>query len=269
MLLAIDAGNTETVLGLYPDDGSTDSIEPVEHWRISSNAQRTGDEYAQLIGQLLGMREKSLDQQLSGIAIASSVPAITTAIRDLAARYFASEPIVIGGGVKTGMPVRYDNPRDVGPDRIADAIAAFDLFGGPTIVVDFGTGTTFEAVSAEGEYLGGAIVPGIEISMDALYARAAILRRVELVPPKNVIGRSTIESITSGAVYGYAALCDGMCDRVEAELGGPCTVVATGGLSHLIAPVSRRIDHHEPWLTLHGVRLVYFRNVEVATGSGD
>ncbi len=263
MLLAIDAGNTQTVLGLYPVDGADDDVEPVEHWRISSNAERTADEYAQLIGQLLGLRDKSLAKEVTGIAIASSVPSITTAIRDLSARYFASEPIVVGGGgVKTGMPVLYDNPRDVGPDRIADAIAAFDLFGGPTIVVDFGTGTTFEAVSEKGEYLGGAIVPGIEISMDALYARAAILRRVELVPPKNVIGKSTVESITSGAVYGYASLCDGMCDRVEAEVGAPCNVVATGGLSHLIAPVSRRIEHHEPWLTLHGVRLVYHRNVD-------
>ena len=158
------------------------------------------------------------------------------------------------------MPILYDNPKEVGADRIADAVAAFDLFGGPLIVVDFGTATTFEAISAKGEYLGGAIFPGIDISLDALFARAAALRRVELVEPRHVIGRTTVESMQSGVIYGYTSLVDGMVDRIEAELGEKASVVATGGLSGLITPLSATIEHHEPWLTLHGLRLIYEKN---------
>ena len=158
------------------------------------------------------------------------------------------------------MPVRYENPREVGPDRIVDAVAALDLFGAPAIVVDLGTATTFNAISAAGEYLGGAIVPGIEISMAALYAHAAALRHVELVEPKRLIGRSTAESIQSGALYGYAALVDGLCRRFEDELG-TSSIVATGGLSGLIAPYTETVQYHEPWLTLHGLRLLYERNL--------
>ena len=163
---------------------------------------------------------------------------------------------------KTGLPILYDNPKEVGADRIADAVAAFDLFGGPTIVVDFGTATTFEAISAKGEYLGGAIFPGIDISLDALFARAAALRRVELVEPRNVIGRSTVESMQSGAIYGYTSLVDGMCERIRNELDADATVVATGGLSGLIGPLSSAITHVEPWLTLHGLRLIFEKNAE-------
>jgi type III pantothenate kinase len=168
--------------------------------------------------------------------------------------------MVIEPGIRTGMPILYDNPKDVGADRIADAVAAFDLFGGPTIVVDFGTATTIEAISEKGEYLGGAIVPGIEISLDALFNRAAALRRVELVEPRNVIGKNTIEAIQSGAVYGFAAQVDGLCTRFEAELGAACSIVATGGLAELISPLSTKIGYNEPWLTLHGLRLIYERN---------
>ena len=166
---------------------------------------------------------------------------------------------MLGPGVKSGMPILYDNPKEVGPDRIADAVAAYDLYGGPTVIVDMGTATTFEAVSAKGEYLGGAIAPGVAISMEALYSHAAALRSVELVEPRSVIGRSTAESIQSGILYGFAAQVDGMCQRIEDELG-EATVVATGGLSVLIAPFSKAIDHVEPWLTLHGLRMVYERN---------
>ncbi len=174
-------------------------------------------------------------------------------------RYFGFEAVVLEPGVRSGMPILYDNPKEVGADRIANAVGAYDLYGGPTIVVDFGTANTIEAVSEKGEYLGGAIFPGIEISMDALFARAAALRRVELVAPKNVIGKSTVESIQSGAVYGFSGQVDALVDRFQAELGQGA-VVATGGLAELMAQYSRTIQHHEPWLTLHGLRIVFERN---------
>ena len=174
-------------------------------------------------------------------------------------RYFGFDALVLEPGVRTGMPILYDEPKNVGADRIANAVGAYDLYGGPTIVVDFGTANTVDAVSAKGEYLGGAIFPGIEISLDALFARAAALRRVELVAPKNVIGKSTIEAIQSGAVYGFSGQVDAIVDRFVAELG-PSTVVATGGLAELIMPHSRTIQHFEPWLTLQGLRLVHERN---------
>jgi type III pantothenate kinase len=175
-------------------------------------------------------------------------------------KWFPVTTVIVEPGVRTGMPILYDNPKEVGADRIADAVAAYDQYGGPTIVVDFGTATTVEAISARGEYLGGAIVPGIEISLDALFARAAALRRVELVAPRKVIGKNTIEAIQSGAIYGFAAQVDGLCVRFEEELG-PSTVVATGGLAGLIAPLTESIDHHEPWLTLNGLRIIFERNV--------
>ena len=258
MLLAIDAGNTQTVLGLY--DVNDGQAEPRYHWRVSTALERTADEHALLIGGLIETTGGSFGEIVTGVAIASSVPPVTVAIRELADRHLGTEAVVVGPGVKSGIPILYDNPREVGPDRIADAVAAYDLFGGPTIVVDFGTATTFEVVTAKGEYLGGAIVPGVEISLDALFGRAAGLRRVELSAPDRVIGRSTFESISSGAIYGFASQTDGMCARVEKEVGESCTVVATGGLAGLIAPHSERIQHHEPWLTLHGVRLVYEKN---------
>lgn len=259
MLLAIDAGNTQTVLGLYENDDA--SAEPVHHWRISTVSERTADEHALLIGALVEQEGKPFADIVTGVAIASSVPAVNVAIRELAARHLGTEAVVVGPGVKSGIPILYDNPREVGPDRIADAVAAYDLYGGPTIVVDFGTATTFEVVTAAGEYLGGAICPGVEISLDALFGRAAGLRRVELATPGRVVGRSTLESLSSGAAFGFAAQVDGMCARVEAEVGEECTVVATGGLAPVIVPHSQRVQHHEPWLTLHGVRLVYQRNL--------
>jgi type III pantothenate kinase len=174
-------------------------------------------------------------------------------------RYAGFAPLVLGPGVKSGMPILYDDPKEVGPDRIADAVGAYDLYGGPTIVVDFGTANTIEAISAQGEYMGGAIFPGIEISLDALFGRASLLRRVELVEPRHVIGKTTMESIQSGVVYGFAAQVDGLVHRFQKELG-ECTVVATGGLAELIKPVSETIEYLEPWLTLHGLRIVWQRN---------
>jgi type III pantothenate kinase len=254
MLLAIDVGNTQIVIGLY------DGEQLHDHWRIATNDERTSDEHASLINDFLGFHGFSFDDDVQGLVIASGVPRITASLREMSERYFGFPPILVEAGVKTGMPVLYENPREVGPDRIANAVGAFDLYGGPTVIVDFGTATTFEAVSAKGEYLGGAIVPGIEISLDALFGRAALLRRVELVEPRNVIGKTTVESVQSGAVYGFSALVDGLVQRFEKELG-ECTVVATGGLGGLIAGLSTTIQHVEPWLTLHGLRLIYEKNV--------
>ncbi len=225
MLLAIDAGNTQTVVGLYelddePVPGAARRCEDglLDHWRIATAADRTSDELAVMLQGFLAFRDTSLDD-IDGIAVSSGVPRITASLRDLADHYLDFDPVVIEPGVRTGIAILYENPKEVGADRIANAVAAFELYGGPTIVVDFGTATTCDAVSANGEYLGGAIAPGIEISMDALVGRAAALRAVELKEPRNVLGKSTVESIQSGAVYGFAAQVDGLCDRIIDELG--------------------------------------------------
>ena len=253
MLLAIDVGNTQTVVGLF------DEAELVDHWRIATMPERTHDELALMFQQFLGFQGHSFDDGIDGVVITSGVPPVTAALRHMTERYFGFTALVIEPGVKTGMPILYDNPREVGSDRIVDAVAAYELYGGPSIVVDFGTANTIDAISGKGEYLGGAIFPGIEISMDALFGRAAALRRVELVAPKNVIGKSTIEAVQSGAIYGFSGQVDAVVERFEAELGDS-TVVATGGLAELIMPFSRTIEHNEPWLTLHGLRIVFERN---------
>jgi type III pantothenate kinase len=259
MLLAIDVGNTQTVIGMFtPGHGNQELL---HHWRISSNAERTADEMAMIVSQLLDLQGFDIDRTVTGIAVASVVPRVTAALREMTEKWFPVKTVIVEPGIRTGMPILYDNPQDVGADRIADAVAAYDLYGGPTIVIDFGTATTVEAISAAGEYLGGAIIPGIEISLDALFGRAAALRRVELVEPRKVIGKNTVEAIQSGSVYGFAAQVDGLCARFQQELGQEATVVATGGLAGLITPLTERIDHHEPWLTLHGLRIIYERNV--------
>jgi type III pantothenate kinase len=277
MLLAIDVGNTETVVGLFVDDptatdsttGPRDGNEPAglaHHWRLSTVAERTADEHALLLTQLLDLDGLDIDEVVSGIAVTSSVPFVTANLRQMATRWFDVPTVVLEPGVKSGMPILYDNPKEVGADRIANAVGAYDLFGGPCVVVDLGTATTFDAISGSGEYLGGAITPGVAISLDALFANAAALRRVELVEPRSVIGKSTVESIQSGALYGFAGQVDGLCRRFSAVLGEP-TVVATGGLSELIAPYAEAIDYVEPWLTLHGLRIIYERNA-AASGGG-
>ena len=264
MLLAIDAGNTQTVIGLYelddepPVQGRRPEAGLLDHWRLATDHDRTTDELAVLLEGLLSLGGFHLDD-VDGVAVSSGVPRVMASLRDLADRYLDFDPVVIAPGVRTGIAILYENPKEVGADRIANAVAAYDLYGGPTVVVDFGTATTCDAVSADGEYLGGAIAPGVEISMDALVGRAAALRAVELREPRNVLGKSTVESIQSGAVYGYAAQVDGLCDRIEVELGA-CNVISTGGLADLISPLSRKIQHVEPWLTLHGLRLVYEKN---------
>lgn len=254
MLLAIDVGNTQTVVGLFSGRDLAD------HWRIATDTERTSDELALMAQQFLGFHGFSFEEaDITGVTISSVVPRVTAALRDMTLRYFGFPALVVEPGVRTGMPILYDNPKEVGADRIANAVGAYDLYGGPTIVVDFGTATTIEAISAKGEYLGGAIFPGIEISMDALFGRAAGLRRVELVSPKHVIGKSTVESIQSGALYGFSGQVDALVDRFEGELG-ECTVVATGGQAELIMPHSRTMQHHEPWLTLYGLRIIFERN---------
>ena len=265
MLLAIDAGNTQTVIGLYdnavgpgPERRADDGLS--DHWRLSTDAARTSDETVVLLGGLLDIGGYSLDD-IDGMVVSSGVPRVTATLRELADRHLGFDAVVIEPGVRTGVAILIENPKELGADRIANAVGAHDLYGGPTIIVDFGTATTCDAVSADGEYLGGAIAPGVEISMDALVGRAAALRAVELREPRSVLGRSTVESIQSGATFGFAAQVDGLCDRIIDTLG-PCTVVATGGLADHIAPLSRRIEHIEPWLTLHGLRLVYEKNVD-------
>ncbi len=265
MLLAIDAGNTQTVVGLYELDGAAtkafdrrpeDGL--LDHWRLATEASRTADELAVMLQGLLSFRSFDFDD-IDGIAVSSGVPRVTSGLRELADHYLDFDPVVIEPGVKTGIAILVENPKEVGSDRIANAVAAFDVYGGPTVVVDFGTATTCDAVSANGEYLGGAIAPGIEISMDALVGRASALRAVEMKEPRHVLGKSTVESVQSGAVYGFTAQVDGLCTRIQDELG-PCTVVSTGGLADLITPLSSQIQHTEPWLTLHGLRLVYEKN---------
>ncbi|MGO9558837.1 MAG: type III pantothenate kinase [Acidimicrobiales bacterium] len=279
MLLALDVGNTQTVIGVFDPPTQSEASRLATagkfggelpdlkyHWRIATVADRTSDEHALLLVELLRLvgidiRGDELHRHLSGIAVSSSVPSVTSALREMAQRWFPVPLVVIEPGVRTGMPILYDNPKEVGADRIANAVGAIDLLTPPIIVVDLGTATTFDVVSAAGEYLGGAITPGIEISTDALFASAAALRRVELVEPRQVIGKSTVESIQSGIIYGYVGLVDGLCRRIMDELG-EARVVATGGLAGLICPLSEVIMYHEPWLTLHGLRLVYERNTD-------
>jgi type III pantothenate kinase len=262
-LLTIDVGNTQTVVGLYdanaPGVNAEDGL--LEHWRVSTNHERTSDEFAAMLGGFLNFAGAGFDE-LTGVAVCSGVPRLQAMLRSLATRYLDFEPVVVGPGIKTGMPIKYDNPREVGADRIANAIAAYELYGGPVIVVDFGTGNNFDIVSQNGEFLGGAIAPGIEVSMEALVGRASALSSIELVEPRSVIGKSTVESLQSGAVYGFAASVDGMVERFQAELGGDAVVVATGGLAPVIAPVASTLEYVEPYLTLHGLRIVHARNTD-------
>lgn len=260
MLLAVDVGNTQTVLGLLT--GPSDAIEVVEHWRVATEDSRTADELAVLIRGLLGIA--AIDDDVDGVAVCSTVPAVLHEMRDMLRRHYAAVPsVVVEPGVRTGIPLLVDNPREVGTDRIVNALAAFHLHGGPCIVVDFGTATTFDAVSDKGEYLGGAIAPGIGISLDALGARGAQLRKVELLRPRSVIARNTVEALQSGALYGFAGQVDGIVTRMAAELHvtlEELPVIATGGLAPLVLSEARTLDGYEPWLTLIGLRLVFDRN---------
>jgi type III pantothenate kinase len=249
MLLAIDVGNTNTVIGLFAGD----SLE--RSWRVKTDGRSTADELRLLYRALL-----TDEPEITGIALCSTVPAVLHELRTMLDRYYAHLPtVIIEPGVRTGVPVLTDNPREVGADRIVNTLAAHTLFGGPSIVVDFGTSTNLDVVSAKGEFLGGALAPGIEISIDALAARAAQLRKVELIRPRSVIGKNTVEALQSGAVYGFAGQVDGLVRRIVAETGPVTAVVATGGLAQVVVPESETITHHEPDLTLIGLRLVFDR----------
>ena len=249
MLLAVDVGNTQTVLGLYRDG------DLAEHWRVATDRSRTGDELAVLLGGLLD------PDAVDGICLSTTVPTILREWEQLAERWAHAALLVVGPGVRTGIPIRYDDPREVGPDRIVNAVAVRERYGAPAIVVDFGTSTNFDVVSRDGEYVGGVLAPGIEISMEALFARAARLVNVDFVAPASVIGKTTVGGLQSGLVYGFAGQVDGIVGRIREELGAPdATVVATGGLAELISPHSSVIEHVDPFLTLEGLRLVWELN---------
>ena len=257
MLLAVDAGNSETVIGLFEVG---DARRLVDTWRLSTQAERTSDEVALLVQEFLAFHGFSFDTDIAGVVVASNVPRITSAFREMTERYFGFPAVVLEAGVKTGMPILYDNPRDVGADRIANAVGAMEIADPPLVVVDFsGTATVIDAISAKGEYLGGMISPGIEVGLDALVGKAALLRSVEIVEPRSVIGRSTVESIQSGVVHGIGAMVDGVVDRIKAEIGD-AEVVATGSLAELMAPFAQTIQHVEPWLTLQGLCTIFEKN---------
>jgi type III pantothenate kinase len=253
MLLAVDVGNTQTVLGVF------DGERLVEHWRVATESERTGDELAALVVRLLELRDLGLED-VTGLCLASAVPALTRAYQQLADDYAQAPLLVVGPGTKTGIPILYDDPREVGPDRIVNAVAARERYGAPCIVVDFGTSTNFDIVSAGGEYVGGVLAPGVEVSMDALFARAARLVKVDFAPPPSVIGKTTVGGLQSGLVYGFAGQVDGIVGRIRGELGDTAPVIATGGLADLIAPYSETIERVDPLLTLEGLRLVWDLN---------
>jgi type III pantothenate kinase len=249
MLLAVDVGNTQTVFGLFAGERL------VEQRRVGTESERTGDELAVLLRALFDL------DGLEGICLASTVPALVRSYEDFAERWARTRLLVVGPGTRTGIPVRYDDPREVGPDRIVNAVAAKERYGAPCIVVDFGTSTNFDVVSPEGEYVGGVLAPGVEISMDALFARAARLFRVDFSAPPTVIGKTTGAALQSGLVYGFAGQVDAIVARIRTELGEDAPAVATGGLSDLIAPHSSTIEKVDPDLTLEGLRLVWTRNL--------
>lgn len=254
MILVFDVGNTNIVLGAYKGDKLLD------FWRVSTDTQKTADEYGIIIKQMFIHEGYNIDD-VKAVIISSVVPPIMYTLEHMTKKYFKKEPLVIGPGIKTGMNIKYDNPKEVGADRIVNAVAGYEMYGGPLIIVDFGTATTYCAISKNGEYLGGAISPGVRISMDALYQRTAKLPRVELLKPDSVICKNTINSIQSGVIFGYVGQVDYIVRRMKKELGDENTkVIATGGLSKLIASESETIDVVNGLLTLEGLRIIYDRN---------
>ncbi len=257
MLLVLDVGNTQTVLGLYEDERL------VGHWRLTTTRERTADELRMWLKGMLEL-EGFHPQDVSGVALSSVVPPLTAPLRKVAALIAGDRVVVVEPGVKTGMPILIDNPREVGADRVVNSVAARAKYGAPVIVVDFGTSTNFDVVGSEGEYLGGAIAPGLAISTNALIGGTAALRTVEFVPPRSPIGKGTVEAIQSGAIYGHAGLVDGIMERLAAELGGDVVRVATGGLASTIVPHCSSVDIVDEFLTLEGLRMIFALNQEPA-----
>ena len=248
MLLAVDVGNTQTALGLFEGERL------VDRWRLRTESSQTGDELGALFGRLLDFAS------LSGICVSSTVPTLVREYERFAERYTGAPLLMVGPGIKTGIAVRYDDPRELGPDRLVNALAARERYGAPAIVVDFGTSTNFDVVSADGEFVGGVLAPGVEVSMEALFARAARLLKVEPEAPATVIGKTTVGALQSGLVYGFASLVDGVVERIRGELGAEAEVTATGGLADVIAPHARTVARVDADLTLEGLRLVWERN---------
>lgn len=254
MLLAVDVGNTHTVMGVFNEDRL------VAHWRVRTERERTSDELGVLFSNLFATSPVAMGS-IEGAIIASVVPPLNNTVDELCRRYFGLSPLFVGPGIKTGMPILYDNPKEVGADRIVNAVAAYDRYKDDLIVVDFGTATTFDCISAKGEYLGGAIAPGVMISCEALFQRASKLPRVEIFnQPRAAVAKDTISAMNAGIIYGYAGMVDGVVEAVNAERGVKCKVVATGGLAKIIAPKSRAIQDVDELLTLLGLRILFLRN---------
>ncbi len=257
MLMVLDVGNTQTVLGLYEDE------DLVGHWRLTTTKERTTDELRMWLKGMLEL-EGFHPQDVTGVALSSVVPSLTGPLRTIAGLLAGDHVVVVAPGVRTGMQIQIDNPREVGADRIVNSVAARDRYGTPVIVVDFGTSTNFDVVGREGEYLGGAIAPGLAIATDALIGGTAALRTVEFIPPRSPIGKGTVEAIQSGAIYGHAGLVDGIMERIAAELGGEVARVATGGLAPTIVPHCRSVETVDEFLTLDGLRLIFHLNQDGA-----
>ena len=253
MLLAIDVGNSNNVIGLFAGD------KLLTHWRIRTEWTRTPDEYWVLIKEFILLNNVETET-IDEIIVACVVPPLIPILKEMSKKYFFCEPLIIGPGVKTGISILYNNPAEVGADRIVNSVAAYEKYSGPLIVLDFGTATTFDVVSKKGEYLGGVIFPGVQLSMEALFKHAAKLPRVELAEPERVIGKSTIESIQSGAIHGFVSMIEGMVSKIQAELGQTTQVIATGGVIPLIANKAKSIDVIDPFLTLEGLQIIHKHN---------
>jgi type III pantothenate kinase len=253
MLLVVDVGNTQTHLGTFRDDVL------VEHWRFATVPQSTADELGVALRSLLALRGMAFGD-LEASIVSSTVPQLRPEWTEMARRYLGHEMPVVGPGLRTGMPIRYDNPREIGPDRLVNAIAGYDRLGGPCVIVDFGTAVTHDVVSADGEYLGGVIFPGVEISLQALSDRAAALPHIDLLEPRSLVGKSTVDAIRAGMIFGYAAMVDGIVGRLREQLGAATKAIATGGLADAVVPFCDSLDDVDDLLTLTGLRLIWERN---------